>query len=283
MKFTSTFKKTITQLMLVTFFFCFGIISAQENESAKNKKEAIKYMQQAETSLGENNFPLAEANYRKAIAADTSFAEPLYNLGTLYFTKNKATEAAQRLAKAGKTGNSKVLKHNAYHNQGNALMRQKDYKGAVEAYKNSLRNDPTDDETRYNLALAKKMLEQQQKQNKSNPKKDDKKNDSEGKEKKKENEKKKEDQKKKQEDSGNKQQDKKEKPKDQQQQQENKNKNGDKKKENQPQQPKPVSGKLSPKQINNLLEAMKNQEQEVQKKINTQKSKGSKLKTEKDW
>ena len=49
-----------------------------------------------------------------------------------------------------------------YHNMGVIFHSQKDYAKAVEAYKQSLRNNPKDDETRYNLALAQKMLKDQQ-------------------------------------------------------------------------------------------------------------------------
>ncbi|HET8838212.1 MAG TPA: tetratricopeptide repeat protein [Flavobacteriaceae bacterium] len=276
--------RTKRKVFFLMLFFSFGILSAQEKDSKKIDKKVNRYMQEAEEALAENNFPLAEANYRKAAALDTSNAVPLYNMGTLYYQKNKASEAVRKLAGAGKTSEKKELKHRAFHNQGNAFMKQKNYKAAVEAYKNALRNDPTDNETRYNLALAKELLEKEQKQNKNNPKKDDKKNDSEGKENKKENEKKKENKDQNKEDSGDKKKDKKEEPKDKKQKdQQDQGEKGEKPKEKQPQQPKPAPGQMSQQQIKNLLEAMKNQEQEVQQKINAQKSKGVKTNTEKDW
>ena len=66
-----------------------------------------------------------------------------------------------------KTAKTATQKHKAFHNLGNVFMKEKNYTEAVEAYKNALRNNPSDDETRYNYALAKKML-------KENPPKDDK-------------------------------------------------------------------------------------------------------------
>ncbi len=53
--------------------------------------------------------------------------------------------------------------------------------------------------------------------------------------------------------------------------------------EKQPQAPQPQKGQLSPQQVKNLLEAMKNQEQQIQKKINAQKAKGQRVQSEKDW
>lgn len=271
-------------MLFFALFFSFGILSAQEKDQKKVEKKVNRYMQMAEEALAENNFPIAEANYRKAVALDTSNAKPLYNMGTLYYTKDKTNEAAKRLLNAGKTSEDKSLKHRAFHNQGNTFMKQKNYKGAVEAYKNALRNDPSDDQTRYNLALAKKMLEKEQKQNKNNPQKDDKKNDSEGENKKKENEKKKENKDQNKDDSGDKQKDKKEEPKDQNpKEQQNKGEKGEQPKEKKPQQPKPAPGQMSQQQIKNLLEAMKNQEQEIQEKINARKAKGAKINSEKEW
>ena len=65
-----------------------------------------------------------------------------------------------------KTTENKLTKAESFHNIGNTMMKEKQYEKAVEAYKNSLRNSSKDDETRYNLALAQKMLKKQQQQNK---------------------------------------------------------------------------------------------------------------------
>lgn len=284
--FIEKYASKLSFLLAGILFFLFGSVFAQETNPKKTEKKIHKYMQLAEEALAENNFPMAEAHYRQAIALDTTSAKPRYNLGTLYYTKDKAPEAASRLSNAGKVSESKTLKHKAFHNQGNAFMKQKNYKAAVEAYKNALRNDPTDDETRYNLALAKKMLEKEQKQKKKEGPKDDKKKDDQ----KKGDEEKKEDQKgggdkNKKEDKGDdkKKEDGEPKEKDPKQQndQQQEQQNNQKKPEQQQQQPAP--GELSQQQIKNLLEAMQNQEREIQEKINARKAKGSKVQTEKDW
>ena len=69
-----------------------------------------------------------------------------------------------------KFSKDKSEKHMAFHNMGNVFMKKKDYAKAVESYKNALRNNPKDDETRYNYALAKELLE---KENQKNENKDD--------------------------------------------------------------------------------------------------------------
>ena len=122
------------------------------------------YLQEAEDALSENDFAAAEAAYRKAIAKDPDNPTAKYNLGNLYYNKEKPSEAGERLNQAGEIADSKETKHKAFHNLGNSFMRQEKYKEAVEAYKDALRNNPNDEETRYNLALAKKMLEEEQQQ-----------------------------------------------------------------------------------------------------------------------
>jgi Ca-activated chloride channel family protein len=162
------------------------------------------------------------------------------------------------------------------------LMKEELCKEAVEAYKDALRNDPTDDETRYNLAIAKECAAQQkQDQDKEEEKKDEDKENEDKNEDKKEDEKKDDpkdegDQDKK---DGEDEKDEDGKPKDEKDQGKG-DKKDDKKQDGKP-EPKP--GQLSPQQIKNLLEAMNNQEQKVQEKINAEKQKGAKVKTEKDW
>jgi tetratricopeptide (TPR) repeat protein len=93
-----------------------------------------------------------------------------YNLGNTQY-KNKKTEAAKiNYATNAEKVTDKKEKQNNYHNLGNTYMLEKNYQKAVDAYKNALKNNPTDDETRYNLALAKKMLEKNPQ--KPKPKKD---------------------------------------------------------------------------------------------------------------
>ena len=66
--------------------------------------------------------------------------------------------------KPKKFADNSTSKHQAFHNMGNVFMKQKDYAKAVETYKNALRNNPQDEETRYNYALAKELLEKEQQQ-----------------------------------------------------------------------------------------------------------------------
>ena len=224
-----------------------------------------------------NSFVEAEKSYRMALYKTPSNSKGSYNLGTAYYNAELYDEALSRLLEAAKSG-TKVQKHRAYHNIGNALMQNKECRKAIEAYKNALRNNPSDDETRYNLALAQDCAKDEGGGG------DDKDNQKEQKQKEdKENETKKNSDKQQEQEERNKEKDKSEDGENQKEENENaKDKNGDKKDKESP-KPNPRSGKMSPQQIKNLLEAMNNEEKKAQEKINASKKKGVKVQTEKDW
>ena len=268
-------------------FICFVTLSfAQDKDKEKQQQLTLEkangYVYQANALIEADNFISAEKEYRKAISELPSNVAGAYNLGNSYYEKGNYEEALYRHTEAAKSAISKTEKHIAYHNIGNVLMKEALCKEAVEAYKNALRSDPTDDETRYNLAIAKECAAQQkQEKDKEEEKKDEDKENEEKNEDKKEDEKKEDpkdegDQDKK---DGEDEKDEDGKPKDEKDQGKG-DKKDDKKQEG---QPKPQPGQLSPQQIKNLLEAMNNQEQKVQEKMNAEKQKGAKIKTEKDW
>ncbi len=271
-------------LKVSALFFFFGIsstgLNAQDNkEKLEELKEAQEFLSDASLALKEDEFPIAEADFRKAIALNPANETGKYNLGTAYYGKSKNTEALNRFKQAASVATAKPEKHRAFHNLGNTFMNEKNYTEAVEAYKNALRNNPTDDESRYNLALAKDMLEknppQDDKGDDENKDKDDKKED-DGENKEGDDGDPKEDQ-----DKGDEKEDKKEgeDEKDKGKPDEPKDQEGDKK----PQEQQPQPGQLSPQQVKSLLEAMNNEEEKVQKKMNAQKQKGAKVKSNKDW
>ncbi|MDC1081279.1 tetratricopeptide repeat protein [Flavobacteriaceae bacterium] len=231
----------------------------------------------------QKEFIEAETKYRKSISLSPNQSDAFHNLGNTNYRIADYNAASQRFFQTQKNATSKDEKHSAFHNMGNVYMKQKDYPQAVEAYKNALRNNPLDEETRYNYALAKELLEKenQNQQNKEDKKdqKDQKDQNEEGDQDKKEDKEQSkdegEDKEKKDSDEGEPKEDSEEKkPK-------NPEKEGDSDKKKQPPPPKP--GQLSPEQVKSLLEAMNNQEKGVQEKVNAQKAKGVPTKTKKDW
>ncbi|WP_229732517.1 tetratricopeptide repeat protein [Muriicola marianensis] len=248
----------------------------KKKEAEKALKNSMNLTWEANKELSEDEFIEAEADYRRAISKSRENAIAPYNLGTAYYKKESLEEAFGRFKQAGEVAGAKAEKHKAFHNMGNVFMKNEDYEKAVEAYKEALRNNPEDEETRYNLALAKALAEQQKNQDKDGDKDEESKEDEDS-----ENKGKKE-----QEDQ---QQDNKEKDGGDQEKEDNKEGEGEEKKEQPKQGEKPEDKKqpkpnqLSPQQIKSLLEAMQNEENKVQEKMNEKKVKGPKSKNAKDW
>ncbi|MBR9845236.1 MAG: tetratricopeptide repeat protein [Algicola sp.] len=271
------------QILNIFMVLVFAVSFAQDKEKELQLQKANNYVYEGNELIGSEDYISAEMEYRKAISEQPTTIAGTYNLGNSYYQKGQYDEALFRHTQAAENATSKAEKHKAYHNIGNILMQNKQCKEAVEAFKNALRNDPTDDETRYNFAIAKECAEQQQDQQDENDqqeKEQEKEGDDEEKDKG-ENEEKEDNQDKKDEGDqdkkeGDDQKDDQGKPKDEKDGKEGENKD-------QKGQPQPKQGQLSPQQIKNLLEAMNNQEQKVQEKINAEKQKGIKVKTEKDW
>jgi Ca-activated chloride channel family protein len=271
-----TFLKRICLYMIVV---CSALQMRSQTKVSKvleqDAVQAALHLSQGALAIENNEFITGEVAYRKAIAIEENKATGSYNLGNAYYKNSKNEEALSRFVDAAKVATTKPQAHQAFHNLGNALMNQKEYSGAVEAYKNALRNNPSDDQSRYNLALAKDLLEK----NPPQEGEDDQDKDQDNQDKK---------------DQQDKNQDQEKDPKDNQNPEDKKgDEQEDKKEPQEPKDPKdeqakqqqqqPADGQLSPQQVKNLLESMNNQEKKVQDKINAKKQKGVKIKSEKDW
>ena len=269
-------------------FIVFGFISSYAQSGVIDN-----HIYEGNENWKASQFQSAESEYRKAIALDGNNTKAYYNLGNTHYRDSAYDEATQRYIQTQKLAGNRNERHAAFHNLGNVMMQKKAYEKAVEAYKNALRNNPADEQTRYNYALAKKMLEQEQQQqqqnqdqqdqdkqqNQDNKDQQDQQKDSEGEgdQKKEESDQDSDEGKdgKDQEDSKSKE-DQKGKPKDQ----DPDDKQQDKDPKKPPQRPK---GQMSPEQIKQLLEAMNNQEKQVQDKVNAKKVKGVPVQGKKDW
>ena len=234
----------------------------------------------------ESVFDTAEMSYRKALSKAPEKPEALYNLGNTHYKEKNFDEAKQRYFQTQKFSENKSSKHHAFHNMGNVFMQQKDYAKAVESYKNALRNNPEDEQTRYNYALAKELLEkeqQEQEQNQDQKDQDDKdQEDKKDQDQDKEGEEEKDKEEDKEGKDGEDSEDKKEEGEEEKEEKPEESKDGKDEKEQQP-PPKPKQGQLSPEQVKSLLEAMNNQEKKVQDKVNAEKIQGVPVRGEKDW
>ena len=120
----------------------------------------------------------AEVEYRKALAANAQNPQALYNLGCALMMQQKDSAAIVQYQKAAQAETNKLRRSRSYHNIGVICQNLKMYGDAIKAYQQSLRDNPTDDETRYNLALCKRQNKQnQQNQDKQQNKDKDQKQD----------------------------------------------------------------------------------------------------------
>ena len=134
-----------------------------------------QYIRQGNKLYRQQGFDKAEVEYRKALAKNPRNTQAMYNLGCALMQQQKDSAAIVQFENAGRAETSPIRKSMSYHNMGFICQKHQMYGEAIEAYKESLRNNPNDNETRYNLALCKRMLKQQQQNQNQNQKNDDKK------------------------------------------------------------------------------------------------------------
>ena len=124
------------------------------------------YIRQGNKAYKAKQYPESEVRYRKALSINQENPQALYNLGCALMMQNKMSEAVKFFQKAASIEKNKFRKSKSYHNIGVICQGSKMYSDAIKAYSESLRNNPSDNETRYNLVLCKKL----QKDNKQNDK-----------------------------------------------------------------------------------------------------------------
>lgn len=252
----------IRNVWMLCFLFAFA------NALAQPKSDPKKIQEQ------ENKQKLAneEARLRKKASAENS-GKGYYNLSRNIHEQKQVTESKFLLAEALEKAESKDEKHRIFHNLGNVMMKEKKYQEAVDAYKNALRNNPNDEQTRYNYALAKQMLDKNppppsdgdndKNQNKDQQNQDQNKNNDKNQE---------QDQDKNQDKDDKKDKNDKQNPKDSEKPEEGKDQ----------QQQQPQQGK-NRENIERILEAINNEEKKVQDKIKAQQIKGQPVRREKEW
>lgn len=153
------------RLFITIISLCVAALLFAQQESSDVRRGNIQY--------NDSNYTEAEINYRRALDKNDQSFEAHYNLGDALFRQEKFPEAVEQYAKAeqllkfdDKKRKDQIANRLAatYHNMGNALYAQQQYDKAVAAYQESLRRNPKDHDTRYNLVKAMQQLQKQQNQ-----------------------------------------------------------------------------------------------------------------------
>ena len=189
----------------------------------------------------------AEVQYRKAVEANRNNPQAVYNLGNALMAQNKDSAAVEQFQTAARMESDPMRKYLSFHNIGVICQKRQMFKEAIEAYKEALRLNPHDDETRYNLELCKRQLKKQPPQGGGGGN-DDKK------------------------------EDKQDKQDQQQQQQQDQQKKEDEQKNEQQQKPQ-----MSKENAEQLLNAALQQERQTQQRMQEQQQQQGRRRLKKNW
>ncbi len=182
--------------------------------------------------------------YQSAVQKTPDNPTANYNLGNAQFRKDSYEDAAKSYDATIANAKDKDMKEKGYYNKGVAMAKAKKLQESIDAWKSALRINADDSDARENLQKALMQQKQQQQQQQKNQQQQ------------------KKDQKDKKDEKKN---------QDQQQQQ-----------QQQPQQPKQQPSRLNRQQVEQLLKALQQKENDLQNKMNQNKVKAP-TQPEKDW
>jgi tetratricopeptide (TPR) repeat protein len=240
--------------IVLILVFASGFLHAQSVRSLNNKGVDL---------YKEGKYSDSEVNFKKGSAKEPKNFQTNFNLGDAYYKQDRYNDAIKSYQTALEQSEDKEQKAKVYYNIGNSLLQDKKIKESVEAYKNSLKLNPNDEEAKYNLSYALSLLKDQQNQQQQNNK-----NDKNNKNNKNQNQ--------------NKNQDKnKDKQKNQNQNKNDQNKPEQNQTAKQDQLKQPQQNKLTKEEAERILEALKNNEVQLQKKL--RRKSGPAIKIDKDW
>jgi Ca-activated chloride channel family protein len=223
------------------------------NSFAQNKKS---FLRDGNTLYTDSSYNEAEMQYRKSLEKDQDYFNASFNLADAVYKQERYEESSALFDALKDNAPTETDLAQVFHNLGNSLVKEGKLDDAIAAYKNALRINPNDNETRHNLAFSKQQKQEQEQQEEEN--KNEQEEDKEG--------------------------DKKKEQKDKEQEKEEKNKNQEENKENQKQnQPEEKKEDMSKEDAEKMLEAIQQQEKDLQEELQKKKFKGKRMKVLKDW
>ena len=248
-----------------------------------------KFIREGNELFEKQDFEKAEVEYRKAADKKANSFEAAFNMADALYKQKKYDEALEQFSALAKQETDKERLGEIYHNIGNTLLAMEKTDESIEAYKNSLRNRPASEQTKYNLEFARHKQQQDQQNQDQNKDQNQDQNKDQNKDRQDQNKdqqnKDQQDQNKDQQNKDRQDQNKDQQNKDRQDQNKDQQNKNDQNKDQQ-QQPQQQQGKISKEDAERLLEALQNDEKNVQEKVQKQKAqeqKAKKMKIEKDW
>ena len=231
------------------------VLMLSESVNAQSDK---KFIRQGNREYEKNKFSESEISYRKAIDKNKRSPDAVFNIGDALYKQNKFEDAGKQFIENINMNDDKNKKSAGLFNLGNSLLKANKVQESIEAYKGSLKLQPDNSEAKFNLAYAQDMLKQQedQKKQQQDKEKQDKNKD-----------KNKQDQKKDQKDQNN----------------DNKDRQQNEKKDQDEQQQQEQQQGMSEDDAQRLLNALANEEKNVQEKVKLAKAAKAKVKTVRNW
>lgn len=149
---SNLFRRQRPLTMMLLFFVAVSAMAQTDRD----------YIRRGNRYMRDSIYDKAQVEYQKAIERDNTNSISHYNLGNALLYQNKAQDAMKEYETAAKLEKDKGRLAQIYHNMGVVLQAAKQFDKAVACYRNSLRNDPTNNETRYNYALSLFQLKKNQ-------------------------------------------------------------------------------------------------------------------------
>lgn len=274
LNFLHTVTRRYAQWVLLLLLGCLPLLSSAQEER--------KIVREGNRHYANGEFDKAIDAYNEGLQLNDESYAAAFNLADALYKNGQFEEASSQFNQLAQSQEDQEKLGDLFHNIGNTFMEQQKYSEAAESYKQALRNDPGDEDTRYNLSYAMQKILQQQQQEQQQQQNQDKNQDKNQEGDKQESKGDGEDDQ--DQDQEKNQEDENQEEKEGDKQDQNEKSPGDQeeeKKGNQGDQPEP--GEMSKEDAERILEALQNQEQDLQEKMDKKKAKTTTLMIEKDW
>ena len=219
-----------------------------------------KFIRQGNREFEKQNYSESEISYRRAIDKNKSSADAVFNAGDALYKQEKYEDAGKKFIESHRMNEDRDKKAGSMYNLGNSLLKAGKLKESIEAYKNSLRLNPGNMQAKYNLAYAQDRLKEQEEQQQQQ-----------------------QDQQNQDQNKDQQNQDQNKDQQDQNQDKQNDQKESEDQNKQDEQQQSDQQQSISKEDAERLLNAIANDEREVQEKVKREKAAKARVRTLKNW